>query len=232
MKICLINIATNKYIDFIPQLWQSVNNNFLTEHEVESLLFTNNQMNPLTKNGKVAFVEHYPFPVPSLMRYHYILSESEYLSDFDYCFYIDVDMKVVSKIGDEILGDLVVVKHPGKWNKDNMEFPYERRKQSSAYIPYGEGNMYYQNAFNGGKTKNFLSYCQSTALMIDQDIAQNITAEIYDESYMNKYMLKNPPTIELSPSYCYPQDFTYASQVAEFEPKIIALDKNHEFMRS
>ena len=43
MKICILTIATNKYIDFIEPLYNSISENFLNGHEINCILFTNHE---------------------------------------------------------------------------------------------------------------------------------------------------------------------------------------------
>ena len=42
-RIALMLIATNKYIDFVKPLLESVDKWFLTDHKVDVYLFTNHQ---------------------------------------------------------------------------------------------------------------------------------------------------------------------------------------------
>ena len=107
MKICILNIATNKYIQFVEQLLNSVEENFLNGHEISALVFTNHEVEEISENVKISQIEHEPWPIPTLKRYHYFVKEREYISQFDYCFYMDVDMRIEDKVGDEVFGDLV-----------------------------------------------------------------------------------------------------------------------------
>ena len=234
MKICILNIATNKYINFVEQLLDSVEENFLNGHEISALVFTNHEIEEVSENVKISQIEHEPWPIPTLKRYHYFLKEKEYISQFDYCFYMDVDMRIVDKVGDEILGDLVATQHPGFWFKSPNEFSYERREKSTAYVPYGEGKMYYAGGFNGGKPEYFLKMAESIAENIEKDFENNLIAVWHDESHMNRYLIDNPPTLELTPSYCYPEavKFNPAGWNVPFEEKIVALEKNHSQVRS
>jgi len=162
------------------------------------------------------------------------MSEAEYISQFDYCFYMDVDMRIEGKVGDEILGDLVATQHPGFWWKDKSEFSYERREISTAYVNMIEGKMYYAGGFNGGKPENFLKMSEQIAKNIDLDFKKGIVSVWHDESHMNRYLIDNPPTLELNPSYCYPEAvrFNPGGWNVPFEPKIVALEKNHAKVRS
>ena len=40
MKICILTIATNKYIQFVERLYDNIHDNFLNDHHIECLLFT------------------------------------------------------------------------------------------------------------------------------------------------------------------------------------------------
>lgn len=233
MKICILNIATNKYIHFVKPLLDSIESNFLVDHDISALVFTNHEIEECSDNVKISQIEHEPWPIPTLKRYHYFLKEREYISRFDYCFYMDVDMRIEKKVGDEILGNLVATQHPGFWFKDNTQFSYERNQKSTAYVPFGEGKMYYAGGFNGGKPGHFLKMSESIVNNIEKDFNNNIIAEWHDESHMNRYLIDNPPTIELNPSYCFPEAAFYNPQGwhVPFEPKILALEKNHSEVR-
>lgn len=233
MKIGLLLIATNHYIKFVNPLLESVQENFLNGHEVSAILFTNHELEESTDNIKVSLIEHEPWPIPTLKRYHYFLNEKEHLMNFDYCFYLDVDMKIVNKVGEEILGDLVATQHPGFWFRKNNEFTYERRPQSTAYIPFNIGKMYYAGGFNGGAPEHFLRMAETIVNNVDKDFNNGIIAEWHDESHMNRYLLEHPPTVELNPSYCFPESAFIRPQGwhVPFEPKILALEKNHSEVR-
>lgn len=241
MKICILNIATNKYIQFVEQLLDSVDENFLNGHDISALVFTNHEIEEISDNVKISQIEHEPWPIPTLKRYHYFLKESDYISQFDYCFYMDVDMRIVDKVGDEILGDLVATKHPGMFNKSPDECTYERREKSTAYVPYGEGKSYYAGGFNGGKPETFLKMSQQIVKNVDADFKNDLIAVWHDESHMNRYLIDNQPTLELTSSYCFPEGATIDGTPTNyyplgwkvpFEPKIMALQKSHANVRS
>jgi len=234
MKICILNIATNKYIQFIEPFLNSVEENFLNGHEISALVFTNHDIEESSENVKISKIEHEPWPIPTLKRYHYFYKEKEYISQFDYCYYFDVDMRVVGKVREEVFGDLVATQHPGFWWKDNTQYSYERREESAAYIPYGEGKMYYAGGFNGGKPEHFLKMSEFIVQNVEKDFENGLIAVWHDESHMNRYLLNNPPSLELTPSYCFPEavDYNPGGWNVPFERKILALEKNHAEVRS
>ena len=83
MKICILNIATNKYIQFIEPLLDSIEKNFLNGHEISALVFTNHEIEEVSDNVKISQIEHEQWPIPTLKRYHYFLKEKVYISQFD-----------------------------------------------------------------------------------------------------------------------------------------------------
>ena len=94
--------------------------------------------------------------------------------------------------------------------------------------------MYYAGGFNGGKPKHFLKMSKTIVNNIEKDFENNLIAVWHDESHMNRYLLNNPPTVELTPSYCYPEAVEHnpTGWNVPFEPKILALDKNYAEVRS
>ena len=237
MKICILTIATNKYIQFVERLLDNIEENFLNGHEIQCILFTDHEVET-SDNVKVCQIDHESWPIPTLKRYNYFMKESDFISQFDYCYYFDADMAIIDKVGDEILGDLVATKHPGQSFHNINDMTYDRNQNSLAYVPYGEGKTYYAGGFNGGKTKNFLKMSKVISERVNDDLERGVIALWHDESHMNRYMIDNPPTLSLSPSYCYPeaalknpQGWVLSSNFPEIKPKILALDKNYTELR-
>ena len=160
MKICILTIATNQYIQFVEKLYNNIEENFLNDHDIECLLFTEHDVET-SDNVRVSKIEHEPWPVPTLMRYNYFMQEKDFISKFDYCYYLDVDMAIVDKVGDEILGDLVGTQHPYQTFQPKEDRTYDRNPKCMAYIEPGtEGDNYYAGGFNGGKTEHFLKMAE------------------------------------------------------------------------
>jgi histo-blood group ABO system transferase len=230
MKIALLSIATNKYIRFVRPLYESAVVNFVPNHSLDFILFTDSteEVTISGRNSKVIkrHWAHEPWPYPTLKRYHAFLSASDLISEYDYVYYSDVDMRFADVVGDEILGELVGTIHPGFYNKSRQMYSYEKRQDSKAHIPLNEGIRYYAGGFNGGSSSRFLEMSREISSCIDDDLSRGFIAEWHDESHMNRYFKDNPPTVELSPSYCYPESWPLP-----FEKKLLALDKNHAEMR-
>lgn len=224
MKIALFIIATGAdYIKYTFSLVESVRKYFLTNHNVDIFLFTDQTVCPggVTK----IYTEHHPFPYPTLMRYNTIYSYRHLYSNYDCFYYCDADMLFVDKVGDEVLGELVAVLHPGFYNKTVSSFGYERSEISSAYIKKGDGVHYYCGGMNGGR--KYLEMANIIRYMVEIDQYKGHTPVWHDESYLNRYLLSYPPDVVLDPSYCYPEwpKQQKAWGLSDMKPKLIALDK-------
>lgn len=226
MKICILTVATNKYIQFVERLLDDVEKYFLNGHEIECLLFTDQDVET-SENIKVSQIGHKPWPEPALKKYNYINSESKYLKDFDYIYLFDADVGIVDTVGEEVLQDLVGVLHPYKILEQKQVYPYEKRKESTAYIPDDMHDKYYAAAFVGGKSSTFLKMAKTISERVLEDEKNGIIAKWHDESHLNKYFNENPPT-NLSPSYMFPEELIGHSQYP-FQPKIVALKKESSF---
>ena len=66
------------------------------------------------------------------------------------------------------------------------------------------------------------------AEQIDADSTRGITAVWHDESHWNRYLVDHPPTLELSPSYCWYPD----GRSSAFEGKIAVVLKDAREMRA
>ena len=231
MKILILTIATNKYIQFVERLYDNIEENFLNGHDIQGLLFTEHDVET-SDNIKVSQIEHEDWPMPTLKRYNYFIKEKEFISQFDYCYYFDVDMGIVGKVGDEILGDLVATMPPYQSFYPKEQRTYDRNPQSHAYVPQGkEGELYYAGGFNGGSTEKFLEMSKVIAERVTDDLQRGVIALWHDESQMNRYLIDNPPTLSLTPSYCFAEE-QMQNPDYPYEAKIIALKKDHDELRS
>lgn len=224
MKICIVTIATGRYIQFVENLLNKVDEFFLNGHEINCLLFTDNEMEETSENIKVSQIEHKPWPEPAMKKYNYIYSEKEFLKEFDYVYLFDADVDLVDTVGEEVLQDLVGVLHPWKILEDKSVYPYETRQESTAYVRDDQRNKYYAAAFVGGKSEVFLKMAEVISSRVTEDEKNCVTAIWHDESHLNKYFVENPPT-DLSPSYMFPEELIGNSRYP-WSPKIVAINKN------
>lgn len=228
MKVGLIVIATNKYINFAQPLYKSMQKYFLNEPDIEHEMFlVTNQ--PVFKGPEVIEQEHEPWPAMTLKRYEIIIKNSNYFNNMDYLYYCDADMLFIDKVGKEILAESVGTIHPGYWNVDKRNFPYETNPLSTAYINANEGSHYFIGSFQGGKTATFLNMSETLRENIKKDLTNNIIAIWHDESHLNRYFIDHPPELQLSPSYSFPEE-DWARNLP-FPKILLALRKDHAEMR-
>ncbi len=232
MKICILTIATNKYLRFVEKLYSDIAEKFIPEAEINCLLFTDHEVET-SDNVRVHQIEHEPWPIPTLKRYNYFVKEKDFILEHDYCFYLDADMRIDAPVGEEILGDLVATMHPYQSFYPKEKRSYDRNPKCLAYVPEGEeGEYYYAGGFNGGKTKNFIAMAEVIADRVNEDLRNDVIALWHDESQMNRYLIDNPPTLSLNPNYCFAEEFIGSQQYPYKNPTIIALKKNHAELRS
>ena len=224
MKIALCLIATGKYSQFVTPLIDTAERLFLADHERTFVLFSDQTL----VDARVCHYpcEHLPWPGPTLYRYHFLLRARELLLAHDFVYYLDVDMRIVRAIGDEVLGDLVATIHPGFCESPRWQFTYESRRESRAYVAPWEGAHYYAGAFQGGRSSNFVAAMERMAGAIDDDTRRCVTAVWHDESHWNRYCIDQPPTLVLSHEYCCPEPWRPDSQ------KIVIVGKNNGDLRS
>lgn len=192
MNIGVIVIATNRYIQFVPDLVESINTYFLTEHDVEIFLFTDGELDGVT----VIPTEHRPWPWMTLGRYH-LIQQLDQCPPKDYYYYIDADMLIVDHVGEEIFGKRVAAIH-GKFKKKHGNF--DRNIRSMAYVPPHITAPYFCGGFQGGS--EYINDAYNLAHLIDIDTKNNVIAAWHDESHWNRYLLAYLPDVILPHHYC------------------------------
>ena len=234
-KIGLLLIATGKYDVFIQQLLESADKYFLNNknYEVTYFIFTDSDKKYSTsRKYKTIKIDHKSFPYASMDRFKHFTNNADKLKDMDYIFYTDVDSKFVDNVSEEILGNLVGVRHCGFYNGGGT---FENNTKSVFYIDPKKYKYYFGGGFSGGKTENYLELSKWCYEMIEKDLANNIIPRFHDETSINRYFLDHEPSTILSPSYHYPESnlshYFEKWRPHKFEPKILLLDKNHKEIR-
>ena len=231
MKIVILTIATNKYLQFVEKLYDDIAEKFCTDCEINCLLFTDHEVET-SDNVRVHYIDHEPWPMPTLKRYNYFVKEKDFILEHDYCFYFDADMRIDHEVTkEEVCDDLVVTLHGYQSLHPPEQMSYERRPVSRAYVPFGEEGKYCAGGFNGGKTTEFIRMSEVIAYRVNKDLENDVVALWHDESHLNRYILDTPPTKVLDPTYCYAEEFI-GSNYPYSPGKIIALKKNHNELRS
>lgn len=227
IKVAILYICTGKYDIFWPEFYKSYEEFFLPEVNKTYIVFTDKDI-PYKENNnvRVVYQEHLGWPKATLMRYHMFMGIAEKLRNYTHIFFMNANCRCVDYIyaEDMIVDDgLVVVEHPGFYDKPCDKFTYERNPLSTAYIPYGVGEHYVFGAVNGGTSEAFLKMSSKIKKNTDKDLDNNIIALWHDESHLNRYIIDEKNYKLLSPSYAYPDGW---KKIIPFTPKIYTVDKS------
>lgn len=170
MKIAYVFTATGKYSKFIDELVTSGIKNFFPNDDSKFIIFTDSE--PKDYGDKVIYVyqEKLGWPLDTLKRFHLINSIENILSDFDYIFYGNANMKFLEEITNEILPNseddngLCAVVHPSYYNTDKRSFTYERNPNSTAFVDYfKEGGHLLSRLFFWWKNRRIFKYVKNTS---------------------------------------------------------------------
>lgn len=227
VKVGLALISTNKYDVFLTPLINSIDEFFFIGQEIDIYIFADKVYSGSHSeriNIVQTKIDHYSFPYATLYRYKHFDTYKDVFKS-DYLFYIDVDMKFVAPVGDEILGDIVCVQHPGfyagGWGSTNCS------RDSLAWLGAERWIYYMAGGFQGGRIDKYIQACNILNSRIADDESRGVMAEWHDETHWNWYLKCIAVNKKvLTPSYCYPE-----TAHIPFEKKILALDKDHNAVR-
>jgi len=228
ITIGILYICTGKYSIFWKAFYESSEQYFLPDAEKHYFVFTDSSEINETDKIHVYYEKPKGFPLDSLLRFDMFLGIKKEVSIYDYAFFFNSNMVFVRKVSRvDILPDgkkerLVAVLHPGYYNKEAMAYNYERRRASTAFIPYDRKNNYhyFMGGLNGGITEDYYRLIDGCNRNIHQDMDDNIMAIYHDESHLNKYLYDRDDVKILPPSYGFPEDGKLP-----FEPYIVIQNK-------
>jgi hypothetical protein len=200
MKIGILTIITGRYDIFFDGLYESLEENFVTDHEKIYYVFTDSDNLRQGDNIIKIHQNKLGWPHDTMMRFHHFDKIREMLMENDYIFFFNANMKALNPIGNEVFPTeennyLMGAHHPGYFGKPNILFPYERNDKSNFSIPIGEGTFYNQGCFNGGRSKEFLDMSKELAQRIDEDLVNGIIPKWHDESAINWYYKDRNPLL-------------------------------------
>lgn len=221
-NIGLLVVATGKYICYVEPLIRSAEKYFCKNHRVTYFVFTDGELEEAPNIVRI-YQPRLGWPFDTMMRFHAYHGARELLSGQDYLFASDADMLFVDDVGDEILSERVATQHPGFVGRRGS---YEESPSSAACVNSSEGSQYFAGGFYGGTREEILKIIKTNAEHIDDDLSRGVIAIWHDESHWNRYCIDHPPTLILTPSYCYPESLSLP-----YSKKLLALDKNHDAMR-
>ncbi|EOS01238.1 hypothetical protein C799_01616 [Bacteroides thetaiotaomicron dnLKV9] len=228
MKVAILYICTGRYNQFFKGFYESCERNFLPNSNKEYFVWTDDD--DLAEGRGNVYIYHKEcagFPADSLFRFEMFLQAEKELKEFDYIYFLNSNAAIIKPVGNEILPDesgLAMGRWPGKrMTQHPMFYPYERNKNSLAYIaPGGKNYIYFMGGFNGGTSDAYLTMIRVLSNNIREDYTKGIIACVHDESHINKYLRSHPCKV-LGPLYTTPEEYTYKH--LDYEPYIIFRDK-------
>jgi hypothetical protein len=239
-KIGILYISTGKYTVFWKDFFSTAEQFFLSEGDYEKhyFVFTDAETIENQGNPRIHKVnqEALGWPYITLDRFTIFQKARPAIDEMDYLYFFNGNMLFVDVVGADILPSLtfplVLVKHPGFYNKDRSQFTYESDSRSSAAINNEEGQFYFMGGLNGGITSAYLRMVEYLERQVELDKKNGVMAIWHDESHLNRYAIDHANLIKvLEPIYGYPEGWDMP-----FEPKIIIRDKarhgGHDFLRN
>lgn len=230
-SIGILYIATGPYITFWEAFYKSFENFFLKNTEKHYYIFTDKSEFYGSDNPRVhkTYQKFQPWPIPTLLKFQTFLEIKDELLKHDYLYQSNGPVICVKEVKEEDFlpredcGEkMMFTLHPGYYNKKNMYFPYERRRESLAYVPYNCGKEYVFGAMNGGVASDYIEFAEMLNERIVDDLNRGIIAEWHDESHINCMLTKMNNYRLLPMSYAYPPSFDVPA-----EKIVVCLDKRN-----
>lgn len=216
MKIAILYICTGKYNQFFKDFHKTAEEFLLQSHHKEYYVFTDDVSiaDHLSKEQKdcvhLREKKCLGFPMDSLLRFETFLTVKNELLSYDYVYFFNANTLFLRPVGEEILPDESGIV-AGVWEindrRPNCFKPYEKRKQSTAYIPPYDGPYRYVGGFmNGGTSRAYVEMAEILAKNTQTDLSNGIIAAVHDESHLNAYFHINKG--KCLPDYlCRPQEY-------------------------
>jgi hypothetical protein len=233
MKVAIAFIGTSKYLNFLPQYYEKIHENFLSNTEKTFLVFTDGE-GDFPEDVKVYPQEHLEWPYITLNRFEILNKAREEIAKHDWLVFLDADTVVVDKILEEdFFSDkpLFGVWHPchnlGMPPHNKLPGAFETNPLSLACVDTEKELpvIYYQGCLWGGKVPEVLEMIDEIQDRTNKDLKNNVIAVWHDESHLNKYFIENKDKVNLlGPEYAYPEVF---AGYCDFEPKIVHLAKDN-----
>jgi hypothetical protein len=199
VKVALCVFATGKYRDFLPRVFHSARRFFLPRCAVTMVAFSDTTEIPDLCHVWRR-VPTTTWPDPTQLRYRWLWQARDVLLDHEYTFMVDADAEFVDVVGNEVLRELVAVRHAG-FLDGSRPFPHEDRPDGAAFVPPEERTFYCCGGFQGGAARAYLDACFSMDEQLQEDKVARLEARWHDESYWNHYLTHHPPDAILPASY-------------------------------
>ena len=214
MKVAVLYLCTGKYSQFFHDFHESARKHFLSGiADIEYFVFTDSNL--LTEARDIHFIhkECLGFPMEAVYRFRSLLIAETMTKGFDYIYFFNSNALFIKEVKQEILPPDNETFIGSRWTKQKpfdlpMFYPYERNKESTAYIPPREHAkyIYYMSGFYGASRDAFFKMYHRLDHNTQIDYNDGIIARFHDESHTNKYFREVPCQL-LPDGYCLPEEW-------------------------
>ncbi|XP_045418015.1 putative glycosyltransferase 6 domain-containing protein 1 [Lemur catta] len=229
ITVGLAVFATGRFADeHLRSFLQTANKHFMAGHRVVFYIIADIlfhlpavELDPLRTLKVLPVGRESRWRDPNLVH---MRSLGEYMvrrirAEVDFLFSMTVNQVFQNEFGVEALGASVAQLHPWWYFRNSRNFPYERKPDSAAYIPFGQGDFYYDSSIVGGTPHNVLNFIEKYLGGVIHDLERGLNSTY--ERHLNKYFFLNKPTKLLSPEYnwdaaFYPPDEIHYVRVVHY----------------
>lgn len=227
ISVGIVYIAIGRYACFFDEFYTSAEKYLFPNIKKHYFVFTDSIDKIESKeNITCVYQEDKGWPDNTLLRFHIFLDTIDMWKTNDYMLFFNGNTKFLRFIEfDEIFptkteNTITALKWHVYDNRCPDDYPYERRPESQAYIPLGQGLNYFQGGLFGAKTPYFIDLLKSCRKAIEIDSSKGLIARNHDESHLNRYLLDKKVSI-LTDEYGRPEEWDNP-----LRPKIIFQNKN------
>jgi len=234
MKLAVIFIGTNKYLNFLPTWYESCEEFLLPGIEKKYLIFTDGEIPESPDNAIVYHQEHLEWPFITLYRFKTIQKCFNDIQDCDWLLFLDADMRLVDTVSvDDLINNdkkYIGVHHPchylGMHPHNKPPGSLETNPDSRACVSESDDiSVYFQGCLWGGKIPHVLEMIKELDQRTDEDYNNDVIAVWHDESHLNKFYSERKDEVHILPSeFAYPEVF---DGQCDFEAKIVHLAKDN-----
>nr|XP_027791190.1 putative glycosyltransferase 6 domain-containing protein 1 [Marmota flaviventris] len=221
LTVGLAVFARGRFADEYLELFlQSANKYFMPGHRVVFYIMTNNyvkrpsmELRPLCTFQLLLMEEEQWWSDIDLIRMKVLGAHivAHILEEADFLFSMTADLIFQDDFGVETLGTSVAQLHAWWYFRNTRNYPYERRPQSSAYIPFGQGDFFYSGSIIGGTPQRVLDFIRDYMEGVIHDLKIGLNSTF--ERHLNKFFFLHKPTKLLSPEYGWDPTFNAPPQV-------------------
>lgn len=244
--ISVLVIATNRYVEFLPELLNSVEEFLAPGSNIQVVVFTD-QVN-FVKSIKledtrvsliVQEIPSYGWPNATLLRYE-IFEQNWNLIRGDIVMYLDADTRVVRDIPETDFdpkswkSGTALVQHPGYFGRSfafmtimrkSKRGPWESNPQSTSRVQKRKRKIYVCGGVWMGTNRDIRRMIYQLAENVRIDNSNNVIAKWHDESHINKWFVENGATA-LDPSWAYSDIYP---DLKKLNPRIEVITKDKTF---